>query len=270
MRPSPAVLDAFGADGPLERLRGGHATVWRAGGVVVKRCDVAPAELDWLGTIPGHLRDTARLRLALPRRTADGRLEVEGWIAYPFLPGEPHPDRWADVATATVDFAGALASMDRPAFLDDRTHAWARADRFAWEEDGDPVLLDDPRLRPLVEARRPVHAPSTLVHGDPTGNVLFFDGRPPAIIDPTVYWRPVPFSVAVVAVDAVSFHHAPISLFRTLSDEADFVQCAVRALIFRLATEILIGGGASGSCDRATEEVLRLASARARPSAEPT
>ena len=38
-------------------------------------------------------------------------------------------------------------------------------------------------LSRLVAALRPVDAPSQLVHGDLTGNVLFAPGLPPAVIE---------------------------------------------------------------------------------------
>jgi prepilin-type processing-associated H-X9-DG protein len=56
---------------------------------------------------------------------------------------------------------------------------------------------------PLALARRPVHLPEQLLHGDLTGNVLFADGVAPAIIDRSPYWRPVSWAAAVAVVDAL-------------------------------------------------------------------
>jgi hypothetical protein len=58
-------------------------------------------------------------------------------------------------------------------------------------------------------ARRPVCEPSGIVHGDLAPNVLLDDALAPAVIDLTVYWRPVRYAVAV---DAVCFEGAPASL----------------------------------------------------------
>ncbi len=76
-------------------------------------------------------------------------------------------------------------------------------DRIAWGElpAGDLGLV--PEVADLLAARTPVRAASQLVHGDLTGNVLFADGLPPAVIDFSPYWRPKALASAVVAVDAV-------------------------------------------------------------------
>jgi hypothetical protein len=50
-----------------------------------------------------------------------------------------------------------------------------------------------------------------LIHGDLTGNVLFHDELPPAIIDFTPYWRPLEFQSAVVVADALVWEGAPPS-----------------------------------------------------------
>ena len=89
----------------------------------------------------------------------------------------------------------------------------------------------------LLAARRPVAESPTVVHGDLTGNVLFADGLPPAVVDLTLYWRPVRYSVAVVAVDAVCFEAAPSSLLETIDPGDGSAQHLVRALVFRIATD---------------------------------
>jgi hypothetical protein len=87
---------------------------------------------------------------------------------------------------ASVSVMRALfAEVERPDFVDMRTHAWARADRFAWgEDDGYPIAA--PYVPDLVSARRQVFDPPGIIHGDLTGNVLFDSALPPAVIDLTV------------------------------------------------------------------------------------
>jgi hypothetical protein len=57
-------------------------------------------------------------------------------------------------------------------------------------------------------AARELAAPSQLIHGDLTGNVLFDDQLPPAIIDFSAHWRPVPYVAAIVVADALIFRIA--------------------------------------------------------------
>jgi hypothetical protein len=202
---------------------------------VLKPLDVLPAELDWL-------RDHAPsgggdVRLGLPLASRSGDLVVDGWTAFPALPGEHVAGRWAQIAGVAHRFAAVFDGAARPGFLDERTHAWARADRLAWGEDAAEVPDDVPHLPALLAARRVVAEPSTIVHGDLTGNVLFDDDLPPAVIDLTLYWRPVRYSVAIVAVDAVCFEGAPLSLLETIDAGDGFAQHLVRALVFRIATD---------------------------------
>jgi hypothetical protein len=141
-----------------------------------------------------------------------------------------------------------------------RTHAWARADRFAWgEDDGQPIAA--PQVAELVSARRQVFDPPGIIHGDLTGNVLFDSALPSAVIDLTVYWRPPNYSIAVIAADAVCFEGAPLSLFETISPARDFPQYLIRALLFRLVTDCLNGRSASeyGVYNSAVGRVLELA-----------
>ena len=131
MRPPVHVLDAFGAAGPTVRLRGGRGTAWRVGDVVLKPRDVLPTELDWLheyGAGAGNIRQS------LPITSRAGELVVEGWTAFPVLEGEHRAGMWTEIADIARVFTNQYRGVDRPAFLDERTHAWARADRLAWGE----------------------------------------------------------------------------------------------------------------------------------------
>ncbi|OCI29443.1 phosphotransferase [Oerskovia enterophila] len=235
MQPPSEVLEEFGAVGPAVRLDGGRGAAWRAGDLVLKPLDVLPAELDWLRRHAPAGSDDLRLSLPAPSRT--GEFVVDGWTAFPVLQGEHAAGRWARIADVAWRFAEAFDGAERPPFLDERTHAWARADRLAWGEDAVEVPDDVPHLPALLAARRVAAEPSTIVHGDLTGNVLFADGLPPAVIDLTLYWRPVRYSVAIVAVDAVCFEGAPLSLLETIDPGEGFAQHLVRALVFRIATD---------------------------------
>jgi hypothetical protein len=106
--------------------------------------------------------------------------------------------------------------------IDPRTDPWAVGDRVAWGE------ADFPELDDVLAAFKPVDAPSQLIHGDLTGNVLFHDELPPAIIDFAPYWRPVEFASAIVVSDALCWHGAPADL----ADAVDR-QYLLRALVYR-------------------------------------
>lgn len=237
MRPPTHVLEAFGAAGPALKLPGGRGTTWRVGDVVLKPLDVLPGELEWLHRITRADTSPDEIRLSLPMMSRKGELVVDGWTAFPALEGEHQTERWADIATVARRLADRFRGVDRPAFLDDRSHAWARADRLAWGE-VEPADVDSaPFLTELLAARQVVSDPPGIIHGDLTGNVLFADRKAPAVVDLTLYWRPVQYAVAIIAVDAVCFEGAPMSLLETIEGTDGFAQYLVRALIFRIATD---------------------------------
>jgi hypothetical protein len=191
--------------------------------------------IEWLDGVVPSVSPRARLRLALPVRAGDGALVVDGWSATRWLPGAPAAGAWTERAAVARELASAFGSVD-PAGLPRRDDAWATADRIAWgEEDGPPAD------HALARVRTPLSAPEAVVHGDLAGNTLLHPALPPAVIDLSLYARPVEWSVAVLAVDLVAFAGAPIELLRTISPDPAFPQHLVRAVLFRLITDELLG-----------------------------
>jgi Ser/Thr protein kinase RdoA (MazF antagonist) len=74
----------------------------------------------------------------------------------------------------------------------------------------------------LVAALRPVRVPSQVIHGDLTGNVLFDDSQPPAIIDFSPYWRPAAYASAIVVADALVWKRADRQVLDAIAHISDF------------------------------------------------
>ena len=241
-QPPARVLAAFGLAGCVPApLGGGQGTSWRAGDLVLKPAAGDPDELAWqIRTFSQLSRDG--FRLARPRLAADGSPCIDGWSATEFVSGSHRPRRWPDIIAAGDLFHRALRNLPRPAFLDHRTDPWATADRVAWNEIPAAEFPGVPHLPQLTAARRPVGAPSQLIHGDLTGNVLFDDQLPPAIIDFSPYWRPVPYAAAVVVADALVWEGADRQILRAVRHFGDFGQYLVRGLIFRIVTDWILAG----------------------------
>ncbi|MEP7216565.1 MAG: hypothetical protein ABI782_09965 [Anaerolineaceae bacterium] len=112
-----------------------------------------------------------------------------------------------------------LRKVERPAFLDSRSTDWDVGDRVAWGPI--PPTVRHMELEPLVSAfshfRRPSPAPSQVIHGDLSGNILFDGQTDPVILDFAVYWRPAAFAEALVVADALAFHEADASLAGQIS-----------------------------------------------------
>jgi uncharacterized protein (TIGR02569 family) len=241
--PPPEVLAAFGVAGssPVP-LSGGMGTSWRAAGLVLKPADADVAELDWQADLYAGLTGDG-FRLARPRRAAGGSVCAHGWSAAEFVPGGHEPGRWADIIAVGERFHAALRAVPRPGFLAARSTPWAVSDRVAWGEAPLAVIPDQRYLAQLAAAARPVTAASQVVHGDLTGNVLFHDRLPPAIIDLAPYWRPPGYASAVVVADALLFEGADESILRAVGHVADFGQYLIRALSFRIAADQLVFDG---------------------------
>jgi uncharacterized protein (TIGR02569 family) len=140
-------------------------------------------------------------------------------------------------------FHAALRGIPRPPFLDRRSSPWAISDRVAWGEIPAGDFAQVRHLPRLSGALRPVAAPGQLIHGDLTGNVLFHDQLPPAIIDLSPYWRPAAFGSAIVVADALVWEGADSQILDAVGHIGDFGQYLVRALIYRAVTDWMLTKG---------------------------
>ncbi len=196
-------------------------------------------ELEWLAGAYSQISGDS-FRIARHRRAGDGSACAGGWCATEYLAGQHAERRWPDVIAVGEHLHAALGGLPRPGFLDQRDSPWAIGDRIAWGEIPAAEFDQVNHLSRLTAARRPITAPSQLIHGDLGGNVLFHRHLPPAIIDFSAYWRPVAFASAVVVADALVWEGADARLLDTVSHVDDFGQYLIRALIYRAVTEWLI------------------------------
>jgi uncharacterized protein (TIGR02569 family) len=233
--PPPNVLRAFGAPAPPVPLAGGQGEVCRSGDVILK-----PARDDeetaWI--VGFYLSFHAEgLRVPKPLRARDGGFVVDGWQAFSYAEGQHIDGHWPEKIDICLRFHAAIADLPRPAYFDRRDqNPWVIADKVTW---GELEIAHHPRIAPVVERLRaclqPVDARSQLIHGDFGGNVLFSDCLPPAVIDFSPYWRPVPFAVGVVVADAIVWEGAEISLIDGVGqDFPDFDQYLARAELRRV------------------------------------
>ena len=244
VEPPYAVLRDFALSGQAVPLIGGDALAYRVGGFVVKPVDDAEeatyaAEVIDSAVARHPLHQPMPIRVPRPRRTADGAWLSNGWAAWEYLPGDHRRD-WPNVIAAGAYLNSMLAELPRPAFLNSRTSDWVVGDLVAFGE-RDEVDIPAPMKRlvdELVRLRRPLAAPSSqLIHADLTGNVLFADPLPPAVIDFTPFHRPPGYASAGVVVDAVIWHGAALDPLAALIQPAvDRHQLLIRATIFRAIT----------------------------------
>jgi uncharacterized protein (TIGR02569 family) len=242
--PPPAVvLRAFGV--ASRDVSGLSDRAWRAGAVVLKPAHAPDPWLEWEERFCSRVVDSG-FRLQRLRRSDDGRIVVDGWIARDYLPGEHPIGSWQARMGAGLALLRAFgeATPLAPALPTlPRADAWATADRMAWEElPIPPAAMADPVVAELAGARRPVHEPPQVVHGDLTGNILFHRELPPAVIDMSPYYRPVGFATGVIAADAVIWHGADLGLARRVIELPEGRACLIRAMLFRHLTSLLLPG----------------------------
>lgn len=236
--PPSQVLRAFGVEERPRHLCGGTGTSWRAGERVFKPCHSA-VEWHWLAA---HLPRVAAegFRLPLPLASIDGRWVVDGWCAQQWVEGcHREAERWPDLFAVDVHLHDALAALPQPAHWALRQDRWSQADRMAWGEVAPPA---NAQLQVLLDLRQPLDLPAQLIHGDLTGNVLFAAVGLPAVIDLSPYWRPRGYATAILIADLVCWHGVDAdSVLERVGQVDHFPQLMVRALLFRMATDLLAG-----------------------------
>ena len=248
------MVAAFGGAGSVDRLPGGRGLTWRAGAVVLRPAE-GHGETEWASEVLSGLRPSTEFAVPAPVRDERGAWTRDGWHAIRWIPGHADPTRVADVLRAGDAFHRALADIPKPDLLDRRSHPWARADRIAWGEEPGPA---DPLLEWLHDGYRPIDLPSQLIHGDMLGNVLFAGGRPPAIIDWAPYWRPADYAAAIAVADAACWHGYALERLHADGGTAEWRQLLLRALVFRIATFLLVGNW-SEDLRRRHDPVVRAA-----------
>jgi uncharacterized protein (TIGR02569 family) len=237
-RPPIEVLSAFGVAGEPVALEGGQGSSWRAGDVVLKPVVLSEPELEWQAGVLASISGDG-FRLPRPRRARDGSVVVAGWCAQDAIAGRHEEGRWAEIIAVGERFHAALSGIPRPDFIVRRRDPWAVGDRVAWGDVPAVGTHDVKHLPRLSVALRPIEAPSQLVHGDLTGNVLFDEHQAPAVIDFSPYWRPTPFASAIVVADAVVWEGADESILGAVDHVEGFDQYLIRALIYRIVTDRL-------------------------------
>ena len=135
--------------------------------------------------------------------------------------------RWPELIAASRALHAALAAIPVPRWRVTADIPWTIGDQVAWGE-RDPAPLLGPaagplagQVRRLLAALRPVDLPDQLIHADLTGNVLFADGAPPAVIDFSPLHRPAGLPLAVVAVDALMWQGARPEALGQLAGEPE-------------------------------------------------
>ena len=249
--PAPAVLAAFGLQGPAARLAGGQGTSWRVSDVVLKP-GVGPQFQEWLGTAVAGIEQEG-FRLPTVLRARGGAWVVEGWGAQSVMPGSTVRDagtNWTSIVSAwpgvargdgRIGEARSLGPTHRPVGI-------GRPGRV-----GEVPRSVAPELRRIVERLDAVPPPAgraQLVHGDLTSNILLNRDEPPSVIDFSPYWRAPSYAEGIVVADALCWHAASPGLLQRVGVS---VEAVARGLLFRALSSSRLqraGRDLAGEADR--------------------
>ncbi|HEY8701648.1 MAG TPA: hypothetical protein VIM08_11935 [Arthrobacter sp.] len=246
MAPTHAVFAAFGGFETPQRLAGGRGLTWRSGQIVVRPTS-DPEEASWTSDVLAEIDSAEGFTVPRPIRDDQGNWVLDGWQAIEWIPGVADETRVGDVMRVGEAFHRAIAGLPRPSFIAASTDPWSSADRIAW---GEATLPADELLQLLTAEYRPVDAPPQVIHGDLLGNVLFAEGRPPAVIDWAPYWRPPGFGAAIAVVDAACWHGYPLDALADHHGIPQWRQLLLRALVFRMVTLHFLGYWDDSKADR--------------------
>lgn len=246
--PPQSVLNAFGLQGPCLPISGGQGRSVRVGDAVLKPVEDA-TEAEFISEVMATLSSSPSLeyRVPIPLLASNSSYVYEGWSADSYCEGDDNPvGRCDELLVASRAFHKAIADIQEPGFLHQRSHPWAIADRVAWEEASIQVVASLVSIyQELISMRRQVSFPSQLVHGDLSGNFLFAEGKPPTIIDFSPFWRCVGYSEAIAIVDGIMDFGQSEELIELGGSGFEWNQLLVRALIFRLVarSELVLSMG---------------------------
>jgi len=230
------IAQAFGGCAEIVPLKGGQGKAFRAGSIVIKPADSA-AEAEWVAATFSQLPDTAEIRIPKPVKSLHGHWIESGYVAWLFVTGETKTGAYLEKSRVCDAYHRLVCHVARPAFLDTRNDAWSIADRKAWDEEELDYGAEFAAVyRPLLSSLADSNLPNQLIHGDFSGNVLFADGLPPAVIDFSPYWRPAAFAQAVILIDAATLDETATSseLLNVFGSIENIGQLTTRAALRRI------------------------------------
>ncbi len=235
--PTIATAEAFGSSVEPVRLAGGQGTTYRAGEIVLK-----PAEGDdggaWAAELFDSLPESADVRFARPIKSVRGSWIHDGYVAWSFLSGDHIKGQYGDKLKASRAFHSLLSNAPKPLFVGSASSSWLAADLVVWQKrefDYGPEFAE--LISQITPYLKPYDAPSQLIHGDLSGNLLVADGLPVAVIDFSPAWAPSGFAEGIMLVDAITWEDAQHEDLKVFEEIPDIDQLAWRGVFRRIAEQ---------------------------------
>lgn len=256
--PNQTILNAFNLSSDPTQLTGGQGECYRVGDAVLKPIKNS-VEASWLAEICDGLTSD-KFRVPKPIRTKDDAWVFDNWTTQTFVTGKHIPGNYVEAVEVSKEFHRALIGIPKPDFFDKKTDVFSIADKIAWGELPLPdfELTNEP-LKRIFGLLKNNKLPNQLIHGDwGTGNILFDEKLPPAVIDLSPYFRPADFAIAVMIIDVLVYEGADKSIINLGQNLKDFDQLLIRALVRRTCEYIGHQNHPENTFDRSGDIIRHL------------
>lgn len=228
----------FSSHQKIEKLKGGQEQAIKAGHLVLKPVDDEDEYL-WIADVLNNL-DTTNINIAKPVLSLHGNYIEDGFGATEFFSNIGHTYDIDLGLRLCRQLSERLKHITKPSFLfENLNNPWKKAHYLAWNEISLSNLPNE--LLFLINLRKPLDFPNQLIHTDLTGNILIDKNGSTCIIDFTPSFFPKEYAEAIMIVDYVSWHNAPLSMINKMNlPELISHQFILRALIFRMSVSIFM------------------------------
>ncbi len=192
------------------------------------------------------------VRIVRPVRSTDGRFINAGWRASHYVAGNLAA-RVDETVAAALRLDTALAEVPIPDIFNqgvDQQDVFAVADKAAWRDEHDTVVLDPsipahemvativPKvrdlLRPFVEKRA-----MQVTHADMLATTIYAGTQPPTVTDIVGVAHPHGYTAAQTIVDALIMNATDARIIDRFSQIPELPQLLLRALLYRLYVHAL-------------------------------
>lgn len=235
--PTKLIAEAFGSTEEPTLLDGGQGFAYLSGNIVLKPVEIIE-ELNWQAQILDDLLKVSDIRLTKFIKSIYGTYVYKGYAAYSFLKGNQIKGKYKEKLEISSKFHNLLKDIKKPDFLGIPRNSWSTANWVALDEkefNYDKEFLDlynqiKPHLKPL-------NLPNQIVHGDLSGNFLFDNILPPAIIDFSPTWAPNGFAEAIMLADAIVWENVQPEELESFKEVPNIEQLAWRGVLTRIVEQ---------------------------------
>ena len=229
------ILKQFTDETEIVKLIGGQNESFRVGSVVLKKV-YDHKEYLWIAEVLKDI-DLSDVFLAKPLKAKNGEFIVENFGATAYFPKSQHDFDVANTLQLCRSLNEKIKHIQKPESTDEINNPWKKAQKIAWEAESHSSYPEE--IQALLNLRKPINLPVQLVHIDLAQNILKNNLNQYAIIDFTPAFFPKEYAEAVIIIDSIAWHHAPLSTIDYLEINTELTyQLLLRALIFRLAVPL--------------------------------